>query len=306
MPKSNFNQLIDECEGFTATETYNKTNNKIVFENKQPEPEPKPVSNSLEIECETKKQNYQNANMNSNVAFSNLFLSKNVNSHQNRFSTNHQFINGTNNGTNNGSNNGTVANANPFSKSNGNNNCNRNGNNVNINMFKKVGDASNVAFPASSSSSSSSSSSISSSIEINNETFPSLAPPRILTKKVGDSIHGSASGAIPKKFKNFKDAIIASAPEPAVPSPTKQKQIKALQELQSCKTKSHLPPPLLIKRESEMLAKTKKISGFYDNDDDDDEYENDPPDYNPGHSFNSCNYKHKPAKKQYNNDDSDD
>ena len=302
MPKSNFNQLIDECEGFTATETYNKTNNKIIFENKQPEPEPKPVSNSLEIECETKKQNYQNANMNSNVAFSNLFLSKNVNSRQNRFSTNHQFINGTNNGTNNG----TVANANPFSKSNGNNNCNGNGNNVNINMFKKVGDANNVAFPASSSSSSSSSSSISSSIEINNETFPSLAPPRILTKKVGDSIHGSASGAIPKKFKNFKDAIIASAPEPAVPSPTKQKQIKALQELQSCKTKSHLPPPLLIKRESEMLAKTKKISGFYDNDDDDDEYENDPPDYNPGHSYNSCNYKHKPAKKQYNNDDSDD
>jgi hypothetical protein len=288
MPKSNFNQLIDECEGFTATETYNKTNNKIVFENKQPEPEPKPVSNSLEIECETKKQNYQNANANSNVASSNLFLSKNVNSRQNRFSTNS---------------NGTVANANPFSKSNGNgnNNCNRNGNNVNINMFKKVGDANEVAFP-----SSSSSSIISSSIEINNETFPSLAPPRILTKKVGDSIHGSANSAIPKKFKNFKDAIIASAPEPVVPSPTKQKQIRALQELQLCKPSPRLPPPLLIKRESEMLAKTKKISGFYDNDDDDDEYENDPPDYNPGHSFNSCNYKHKPAKKQYNNDDSDD
>jgi hypothetical protein len=289
MPKSNFNQLIDECEGFTATETYNKTNNKIIFENKQPEPEPKPVSNSLEIECETKKQNYQNASAHShsNVSSSNIFLSKNVNNHQTRFSTKHQFINGTNNGT--------VANANPFSKCNNNNNCNRNGNNVNINMFKKVGDANDVAFPASSSSS------ISSSIEINNETFPSLAPPRILTKKVGDSIHDSASGAIPKKFKNFKDAIIASAPEPAVPSPTKQKQIKALQELQSCKTKSHLPPPLLIKRESEILAKTKKISGFYDNDDDDDEYENDTP---PG--YTSYNYKHQLAKKQYNNDDSDD
>jgi hypothetical protein len=283
MPKSNFNQLIDECEGFTATETYNKTNNKIIFENRQPESEPKPVSNSLEIECETKKQNYQNANTNSNVASSNLFLSKNVNSRQNRFSTNS---------------NGNVANANPFIKCNSNsnnNNCNHNGNNVNVNMFKKAGDANNVAFPVSSSIPSS-------SIEINNETFPSLAPPRILTKKVGDSIHGSASGAIPKKFKNFKDAIIASAPEPAVvPSPTKQKQIRALQQPQSCKPSPRLPPPLLIKRESEMLAKTKKISGFYDNDDDDDEYENDTPS-----GYTSYNYKHKLAKKQYNNDDSDD
>ena len=291
MPKSNFNQLIDECEGFTATETYNKTNNKIIFENKQPEPEP--VSNS---ECETKKQTYQNANTNSNMGSSNLFLSKNVNSRQNKFSTNHQFISGNNNGNNNGN----VANANPFIKcnNNSNNNCNnngdrnRNGNNVNVNMFKKASDVNDVAFPSSSSSS---------SIEINNETFPSLAPPRILTKKVGDSVHGSANSAVPKKFKNFKDAIIASAPEPAVPSPTKQKQIKALQELQSCKTKSHLPPPLLIKRESEMLAKTKKISGFYDNEcDDDDDFDND---NNREYGYI---YKHKPAKKQYNNDDDSD
>ena len=282
MPKSNFNQLIDECEGFTATETYNKTNNKIIFENKQPEPEP--VSNS---ECETKKQTYQNANTNSNMGSSNLFLSKNVNSRQNKFSTNHQFIIGNNNGN--------VANENPFSKSNGNNNRDRNGSNVNVNMFKKASDV--VAFPSSSSSSSSSS-----SIEINNETFPSLAPPRILTKKVGDSVHGSANSAVPKKFKNFKDAITASAPEPAVvPSPTKQKQIKALQELHSSKTKSHLPPPLIIKRESEMLAKTKKISGFYDNEcDDDDDFDND---NNREYGYI---YKHKPAKKQYNDDDDSD
>jgi hypothetical protein len=285
MPKSNFNQLIDECEGFTATETYNNINNKIIFENKQPEPEPKPVSNSLEIECETKKQNYQNANTNSNVGSSNLFLSKNVNSRQNRFSTNS---------------NGNVSNANPFIKCNNNSNNNgdrnRNGNNVNVNMFKKVGDANEVVFPASSSIPSSS------SIEINNETFPSLAPPRILTKNVGDSNHGSANSAVPKKFKNFKDAIIASAPEPAVvPSPTKQKQIRALQQPQSCKPSPRLPPPLVIKRESEMLAKTKKISGFYDNDDDDD----DDFDHDNNREY-TCNYKHKPAKKQYNNDDSDD
>jgi hypothetical protein len=276
MPKSNFNQLIDECEGFTKHQT---CKNKISFENKQPEPEPKPVSCSLEIECETKKQNYQNANTNSNVGSSNIFLSKNVNSRQNIFSTNS---------------NGNVSNANPFIKCN--NNSNSNGdNNVNVNMFKKVGDANEVVFPSSSSSSIPSSS----SIEINNETFPSLAPPRILTKNVGDSNHGSANSAVPKKFKNFKDAITASAPEPTVPSPTKQKQIRALQQLQSCKPSSRLPPPLLIKRESEMLAKT---AGFYDNecDDDDDDFDHD----------NNCEYgygyKHKPAKKQYNNDDSDD
>jgi hypothetical protein len=282
MPKSNFNQLIDECEGFTGTETYNNTNNKIIFENKQPDPEP--VSNSLEIECETKKRNNQNINTNSNASPSNIFLSKNVNSRQNRFSMNHQFINGS------------VANTNAFSNSNrdnnnsnsNNNNSNSNRDNVNVNMFKKAGNANDVA--------SSSSSSISSSIEINNETFPSLAPPRILTKKVGDS-----ASAVPKKFKNFKDAINASAPEPAVPSPTKQKQIKALQELHSSKTKPHLPPPLLIKRESEMLAKTKKISGFYDNEcDDDDDFDND-----NNHEY-GYSYKHKPAKKQYNNDDDSD
>ena len=294
MPKSNFNQLIDECEGFTATETYNKTNNKIIFENKQPEP--KPVLNS---ECETKKQTYQNANTNSNMGSSNLFLSENVNSRQNRFSMNHQFINGSVANTNafsNSNRDNNNSNSNNNNSNSNNNNSNSNRNNVNVNMFKKAGNANDVA----SSSSSSSSSSISSSIEINNETFPSLAPPRILTKKVGDSVHGSANSAVPKKFKNFKDAIIASAPEPAVPSPTKQKQIKALQELQSCKTKSHLPPPLLIKRESEMLAKTKKISGFYDNDDDDDDFDND---NNREYGYI---YKHKPAKKQYNNDDSDD
>jgi hypothetical protein len=288
MPKSNFNQLIDECEGFTGIETYNNTNNKIIFENKQPDPEP--VSNS---ECETKKRNNQNINTNSNASSSNIFLSKNVNSRQNRFSMNHQFINGSVANTNafsNSNRDNNNSNSNNNNSNSNNNNRDRNGNNVNVNMFKKASDVNDVAFP------SSSSSSISSSIEINNETFPSLAPPRILTKKVGDS-----ASAVPKKFKNFKDAITASAPEPVVPSPTKQKQIKALQELHSSKTKPHLPPPLLIKRESEMLAKTKKISGFYDNEcDDDDDFDND-----NNHEY-GYSYKHKPAKKQYNDDDDSD
>lgn len=299
MPKSNFNQFIDECEDFTNHQT---CKNKISFENKQPGPEPEPklepISRSFEIECETKKQNNQSANTNSKTvaSSSNIFLSKNINSRQNRFSMNI---------------NGNVANKNAFG--NGNRNSDRNSNNnnrdnVNINMFKKAGNPNDVASLSSHSASFSIPcipSCIPSSIEINNETFPSLAPPRILTNKVGESKHSIASSsAVPKKFKNFKDAITASAPEPVVPSPIKQKQIKALQDLHSSKTKSHLIPPLLIKRESEILAMAKtKISGFYDDecDDDDDDFDHD------NHREYGYSYKHKPAKKQYsNNDDSDD
>jgi hypothetical protein len=277
MPKSNFNQLIDECKDFAKIETYNKTNNKIIFENKQPEP----TSSSLEVEFETKKQNNQNANTNSIPSSSNIFLSKNVNSRQHRFPMNKRFINGN------------VSNTNAFSKSSDRNTSNDDNVNVNVkNIFKKVDHANDVAIP----SSSSSSMSIPSSIEINNETFPSLAPLR----NVSDSSHGShsSSSAVPKKFKNFKDAITASAPESVVPSPTKQKQIKALQELHSFK-KPHIPPALLIKRESEMLAKT---TGFYNNGcDDDDEFDHDS---NREYGY-SCKYK--PSKKHYNNnDDSDD
>ena len=274
MPKSNFNQLIDECEGFTKHQT---CNNKISFENKQAEP----VSSSLEIECETKKQIKQNATACSSASSSNIFLSKNANSRQNRFSVNHRFTNGN------------IENTNVFSNSNSNSNSNNVP--VNVNMFKNMSRGNDVAISTLSSSSSS-------CIEINNETFPSLAPPRILTNKVGDS---SSVGTVPKKFKNFKDAIIASAPEPSVPSPTKQKQIKALQELHSFKIKPHLPPPLLVKRDSEILAKTKNLSRFYDNEDDDDDFENN----NSGGGYNSShtyNYNPKPVKKQYDNDDSSD
>ena len=145
-------------------------------------------------------------------------------------------------------------------------------------------------------------------IEINNETFPSLAPPRTLTKGgnsnssnnsngVNNSNGGNSNSSIPKKFKNFKDAISASVPEPAVVSPTKKKQIKALQDLHSFKTNHH--PPLFVKRESEILAK----SGIYndEHDDDDDGFEND------ARGYNYRSYKSKLTKKQYiRNDDSDD
>jgi len=288
MPKSNFNQFIEECEDFTGIETYKNANNKISFENAQPEP----VSNSLEIECETKKQNNQNIIQNTRtkskldyLKSSNIFLSKNVNSHQNRFSMNSQF------------NNGNVASVNAFRKNNDNNN--NNSNNVNVNMFKNGGTSKEEIVIASSSPSLS----VQSCIEINNETFPSLAPPR---KVVNDSSHNTntSTSTVPKKFKNFKDAITASAPEPqpVVHSPTKQKQTRPLQEMHLFKTKLQLPTQLLVKRDSEMLAKTKKISRFYDNenDDDDDEYDDNSPNY-------TYNYKHKPIKKQYyHDDDSDD
>ena len=103
-------------------------------------------------------------------------------------------------------------------------------------------------------------------IQINNDTFPSLAPPRILTKDGNGN-----TDAIPKKFKNFKDAICASAPASApAPSPTTQNQTRVLPN-------SAFPPPMVVKRDSEMyakqmLAKTKNLAAaFYDDDDDGDD-----------------------------------
>ena len=97
-------------------------------------------------------------------------------------------------------------------------------------------------------------------VEINNETFPSLKSAAITITTTNNSI-------IPKKFKNFKDAICAAAPTLAVSSPTKQKQTRVLPN-------SAIPPPMVVKRDSEMyakkmLAKTKKNAAFYDDGDDD-------------------------------------
>jgi hypothetical protein len=263
MSKSNFNQFF--CEDLKKNET---------------------VSNSVhEAECETKKQNnhqISNANANANASnSSNIFLSRSVNACQNRFSMN-RFHSGD-----------TAANVNAHPNPNPNPNpfgsgVNKNNNaNINVNIFKKMGGANEFENVTPNPSSTSSVT----FIEINNETFPSLAPPRTLTNG------GNNSSSIPKKFKNFKDAISASVPEPAVVSPTKKKQIKALQDLHSFKTNHH--PPLFVKRESEILAK----SGIYndEHDDDDDGFEND------ARGYNYRSYKSKLTKKQYiRNDDSDD
>jgi hypothetical protein len=185
-------------------------------------------------------------------------------------------------------------NPNPFGSG-----VNKNNNaNINVNIFKKM-DGANEFENVTTNPSSTSSVTF---IEINNETFPSLAPPRTLTKggnsNNSNSSNGGNNNSIPKKFKNFKDAISASVPEPAVVSPTKKKQIKALQDLHSFKTNHH--PPLFVKRESEILAKSG-IYNEHDDDDHDDGFENDARGYN----YRSC--KSKLTKKQYiRNDDSDD
>jgi hypothetical protein len=268
MSKSNFNQFLDECEDFKKNETVSKSVH--------------------ETECETKNQNNHqisnaNANANANASnSSNIFLSKSVNAFQNRFSTNRFHPENTAANVN------VHPNPNPFGSG-----VNKNNNvNINVNSFKKMDSANEVENVTTNPSSTSSVT----FIEINNETFPSLAPPRTLTK--GGNSNGGNNSSIPKKFKNFKDAISASVPEPAVVSPTKKKQIKALQDLHSFKTNHH--PPLFVKRESEILAK----SGIYNEHDDDD---HDDGFVNDARGYNYRSYKSKLTKKQYiRNDDSDD
>jgi hypothetical protein len=106
----------------------------------------------------------------------------------------------------------------------------------------------------------------------------------------------TTSSTITKKFKNFKDAICASAPAAPVvlsTSPTKQKQTRVLPN-------SAIHLPVVVKRDSEMyakkmLAKTKNISAVYhddyDEDDDDDNRE-----------F-SCNRNSKPTFNYENDSD---
>jgi hypothetical protein len=96
-------------------------------------------------------------------------------------------------------------------------------------------------------------------VELNSElAFPSL---------ISSSSSTSASTA-PKKFKNFKDAI-TSAPSP-------KKQVKELKPLvMQPVVKRPVPPPLLVKKESEVFARkvlAKNINIADDDDDDDDEY----------------------------------
>jgi hypothetical protein len=113
---------------------------------------------------------------------------------------------------------------------------------------------------------------------------------------------------VPQKFKNFKDAICASS-EHAL-SPTKQKQVKAMDVKQSS-VAHYRPTPLAVKnvkKDSEMyakkiLAKTKNLA--YDDDEDDGDYHSDD---NTEESLYKSHYKQIFIKRRCNDDvdDSDD
>ena len=268
MPKSNFNQFLDECEDFKTFES--KKISKISFEiNTQTHHDPYKCENQYQnqtVNVSSSSETSSNATLSSNI-----FLSANGQG-QNGFSTN-RF--------------NTSENAKNTRRENNNNNNNNN------NMFKKM-DANQTAVQNCGGASSSSH-----TLEINNQTFPSLVQTSIVSS--------TTNNTVPKKFKNFKDAICSSADKPLL-SPTKQKQIKAMALKQS--SVLHHPHPLAVKavkKDSEMyakriLAKTKNVA--YDDDEDDDDYHDDD---NNEESLYQSHYKPNFMKRRCNDsDDSDD
>lgn len=280
MPKSNFNQFLDECEHFKKSE--NKTMNKISFETNHhdhhhdreyQENENQSQSQSQSVtENPTYKTSLSSEKI-SNAFSSNIFLSKNPNNPNNTYNAKRQSQNRFEN----------------------------TGNPRKDNVFKKMDankDTSQRVFQNFGATSSSSSSS--NIVEINNETFPSLVPTSVSSTTITNT-----NKTVPKKFKNFKDAICASSAEPAL-SPTKQKQLKAMAVKQSSVAHHH-PTPLAVKnvkKDSELyakkiLAKTKNLAyddGDYHTDDNNEE------------SLYKSNYKQIFIKRRCNDDvdDSDD
>lgn len=266
MPKSNFNQFLDECENFRTAE--NTSMSKISFEtNTHCNDECESQTNQTNQNCDDHNDKHiktlntfsSNSKLNTRCSSSNVFLSKSANNSRDkfdRFSTN-----GMNNYTNASS--MTNVQTNIFKKTGGDNNC-----------FNPIPTAViSTSMPV---------------VEINNESFPSLT-----STSTTITAATTANSSVPKKFKNFKDAICASAPAPAPSqSPTKQKQTRALP---NCTI-----PPMVVKRDSEMyakkmLAKTKNLVAFYDNEDDGDD-DDDNRDFN-------CNRNSKPIfMNNYGND----
>lgn len=259
MPKSNFNQFLDECEDFRTAK--NTSMNKISFETKSPcnheyENQTNETNQNGHGHNDIKNLNTFSSNSNircgsssssSSSSSSNIFLSKSATNSRDRFdrfSTNRMsnYTNAT------GITNVTTTSA----------------TSVQTNIFKKADDSSQCFNPTTPPITSTSMPKSTTTIEINNETFPSLTS---ATTTLADT-----ASSVPKKFKNFKDAICAAATAPA-PAPTlstitttKQKQTRALPTSAA---------PMVVKRDSEMyakkvLAKTKNLAALYDDDDDDD------------------------------------
>ena len=292
MPKSNFNQFLDECEHFKTSE--NKTISKISFETKP--------HREYEGEVQDKNRTVTSANYNaasassSNSFSSNIFLSNNANGQgQNRFTT--KKLN-SNSNSNNSSNSSNIYH---------NENIRNTRTENNHNMFRKMDANQDInqrprAFQGFCAPSPSPSASH--IVEINNETFPSL---------VSSSVSSTtANTVVPKKIKNFKDAICASVAEPVV-SPTKQKQLKAMAALKQSSV-THHPTSFAVKavkKDSEMyakkiLAKTKNIG--YDDDEDYGDYDAGDNNNNNEEFLYKSNYKQNFIKRRCGNDsdDSDD
>lgn len=245
MPKINFNQFLDECENFRTAE--NKIVSKISFET---------PSNYHDDEDQNKNQGQ---NMNDNTPFSESGIKSSTTSSSNRFSSNIFLSKSAVT---------TVTNENRFSSKGLKHNVGYKRENTTTesvikenNIFKKMETTQPAVqgFTAASSH----------VVEINNDTFPSL---------VSATTTATATTAVPKKFKNFKDAICAPVAQPAPSSIIKQTHIKATATNNSHHSSGTHPPPLVVKKDSELyakkiLAKTKKIP--YDDDDDDDYGEDD-------------------------------
>lgn len=285
MPKSNFNQFLDECEDYRPVEkTSSSMMSKIIFETKPTmntnHMNAHPNPNSCYENYEECKNNYnQNGQSNQNMTLffssksnsvrehssSNIFLSKHAN-RQDTFSKSYR-----NNKTNTRNENTSV-----------------NASKMNTNIFKNIQDDTYDPIP--------NLSPITPTIEITNETFPSL---KSTTTAATTAITNREM--ISKKFKNFKDAICASAP---VVAPVLS------HALMKPKQTPPLPLPVAIKRDGEMYAKQvlrkmKKDTTIYDeNNDDDDDDDNGSNDYD---EFAFNNRKSTIIKRQFNDygEDSD-
>ena len=247
MPKSNFNQFLDECVNVEIETFENQlSTDKISFELKSEDVYKCKNQNGCNDDVVKKMDTFS-------CSSSNIFLSKNENSRSNIFLTNKTKTMNVYRKTNATNNNAT--------------NNNATNNNATNNIFKRMDDMNKnyttmsipPTMPVSVSTRQMSTPSVP-IIEINNETFPSL------TSGATPTIDGNK--IVPKKIKNFKDAVCATASASVPPTPAGNVHPSP----RVLPISTTLPP--VIKRDSEiyakkMLIKTNTFGALYDDDDDD-------------------------------------
>lgn len=257
MPKSNFSQYIDECDYYSNSNIGTCNTNKISFENNE-NSELKNENQSITIESNaTILQPYKPPSMM------------------------------TSNGLSNGSS------LNIFLSKHTNNSIRRIGekHDGNKNIFKKTNDGvinSNASVSA-----------INNSvpspvvIEINDDTFPCLMSTSKLSTANNNNSRGESNTHL-KKNKNFKDAICAPKPPLSVtPMPSSASTIYTIKKHTLIPVSNHVPPPFLVKKDSEMIA--KKILTKTAVADDGSENEND----------DECEYRNIQRCQMYDNDSYD-